>query len=75
VRLREQNQTDENRPPSASFKQRRNRGIDMNVNSIFRRDLIGALAGALLLPLASEAQNCALPAMPDATVTRAAASM
>lgn len=30
-----------------------------------------ALAGGLLLPLLSQAQNCALPAVPDATITSA----
>ncbi|WP_129642151.1 cadherin repeat domain-containing protein [Peristeroidobacter agariperforans] len=43
----------------------------MNVSSFPRGSVIGTLAGALLLPLISQAQNCALPAMPDATVTSA----
>jgi len=43
----------------------------MNVNSIPRGNVIGTLAGGLLLPLISQAQDCALPAMPDASVPSA----
>jgi hypothetical protein len=43
----------------------------MNIRSILRGSVLGALAGGGLVPLQSQAQSCALPTVPDATITAA----
>ena len=43
----------------------------MDIRSILRGSALSALAGASLAPLQSQAQSCALPTVPDATITAA----